>query len=268
MRTTKNLGAIKMSSSKSSGGFKPFGKLDRLIETRPIAPPPPNTRHTTAPPACFPDDQSEDESRLFKQAMADVRPIACDHRIAAGNACKPPGDSEPTDETETLLKLQKLISDGEGFVVADTPEYVAGAGNLVSPLIVERLHRGDFAIQRHIDLHGLSVPAAQDAVTAFLKKAVLDSQRAVLIIHGRGLSSPGPPVLKTQVIEWLTRGPWRKWVMAYASARSCDGGTGATCVLLRKRPLTRRYRKKNRRTKPSVLNFGILKLENGRTCVS
>jgi DNA-nicking Smr family endonuclease len=49
--------------------------------------------------------------------------------------------------------------------------------------------------------------------------------------------------LKTQVIGWLSRGPWRKWVMAYASARSCDGGTGATYVLLRSRPLTRRYRK-------------------------
>jgi len=233
-----------MSSSKSSGGFKPFGKLDRLIETLPAAPPQPKITGTRAPSSvCFPEDQSEDEGRLFQHAMADVRPIARDHCQPAGHTCKLPYEPTPTDETEALLKLKKLISDGEGFVIANTPEYVEGAGNQVSPLIIERLHRGDFAIQGHIDLHGLSVQAAQDAVTAFLKEAVLNSQRAVLIVHGRGLSSPGPPVLKNQVIGWLTRGPWRKWVMAYASARSCDGGTGATYVLLRTRPLTRRFRK-------------------------
>jgi DNA-nicking Smr family endonuclease len=50
--------------------------------------------------------------------------------------------------------------------------------------------------------------------------------------------------LKTRVIEWLTRGPWRKWVAAYASARLHDGGTGATYVLLRARPVTNRVKKK------------------------
>jgi len=32
-------------------------------------------------------------------------------------------------------------------------------------------------------------------------------------------------------VEWLTHGAWRKWVVAYASARSCDGGAGCdvTC---------------------------------------
>ncbi len=233
-----------MSSSKSSGGFKPFEKLNRLVETRPAAPHHPNTTRTQTPsPPCLPEDQIVDEGRLFKQAMADVRPIARDHRQPGGNTCKPPYEPDITDEAEAILKLKKLISNGEGFVVANTPEYVEGADNQVSPLIIERLHRGDFAIQRHIDLHGLSVHAAQDAVAAFLKEAVSNSQRAVLIVHGRGLSSPGPPVLKTQVIGWLTSGPWRKWVMAYASARSCDGGTGATYVLLRSRPLTRRFRK-------------------------
>jgi DNA-nicking Smr family endonuclease len=71
----------------------------------------------------------------------------------------------------------------------------------------------------------------------------------ILIIHGRGLSSPADPVLKTKVIQWLSTGPWRKWVMAYASARLCDGGAGATYVLLRNRPATKRMKKKKRRKK-------------------
>jgi DNA-nicking Smr family endonuclease len=71
----------------------------------------------------------------------------------------------------------------------------------------------------------------------------------VLIVHGRGLSSPAKPILKTKVIKWLTSGPWRKWVMAFTSARWCDGGAGATYVLLRKRPVTKRFKKKGRRWK-------------------
>jgi DNA-nicking Smr family endonuclease len=76
-----------------------------------------------------------------------------------------------------------------------------------------------------------------------LKWAVTTGKNGVLVIHGRGLSSPEEPKLKGKVVEWLTRGPWRKWVVAYASARSCDGGAGATYVLLRRYPATRRLRK-------------------------
>jgi len=79
----------------------------------------------------------------------------------------------------------------------------------------------------------------------FLKEALSSGKRAVLIVHGRGLSSPEEPVLKTKVKEWLTSGRWRKWVMAFTSARACDGATGATYVLLRQRPATRRYRRQH-----------------------
>jgi DNA-nicking Smr family endonuclease len=61
-----------------------------------------------------------------------------------------------------------------------------------------------------------------------------------LVIHGRGLSSPADPVLKTKVAEWLCSNRWRKWVVAFTSARMCDGGSGASYILLRRRPLSRR----------------------------
>ncbi|MBI5583339.1 MAG: Smr/MutS family protein [Deltaproteobacteria bacterium] len=64
------------------------------------------------------------------------------------------------------------------------------------------------------------------------------------MIHGRGISSPGDPVLKTKVVEWLTRSHWRKWVIAFSSAQSYDGGAGATYVLFRHRRLAKGPRKK------------------------
>ncbi len=56
-------------------------------------------------------------------------------------------------------------------------------------------------------------------------------------------SSPGEAILKNKVREWLSQGYWLKRVIAYASAQSYDGGAGATYVLLRHRPLTKRSRK-------------------------
>jgi DNA-nicking Smr family endonuclease len=147
-------------------------------------------------------------------------------------------------DNQTLRRLNTLVKTGEGFVVKNTPEYIEGTGHNVHPKISTRLHRGDFSIQAHVDLHGFGVEDARNAFEIFIKDSIATGKRAVLIVHGRGLSSPDRPVLKTKVVEWLTRGPLRKWVIAFSSARSCDGGTGATYVLLRRRPLTKRYRKK------------------------
>lgn len=43
------------------------------------------------------------------------------------------------------------------------------------------------------------------------------------------------PVLKGGLPRWLARGPIRKIVLAFATARPYDGGTGAIYVLLKKR---------------------------------
>jgi DNA-nicking Smr family endonuclease len=53
----------------------------------------------------------------------------------------------------------------------------------------------------------------------------------VRIIHGKGYRSGARgPVLKNAVNLWLRR---HLDVMAFASARAIDGGTGAVYVLLR-----------------------------------
>jgi len=91
-----------------------------------------------------------------------------------------------------------------------------------------------------VDLHGLNVAEAREVFDNFLKKSLSLGRQAVLIVHGRGLSSPLQPVLKAGVCRWLTSGQWRRQVIAFTSARSCDGGAGATYVLLRQRPVTRR----------------------------
>jgi DNA-nicking Smr family endonuclease len=143
-----------------------------------------------------------------------------------------------------VAQLKNLVTYGTGFVVSLTPEYVEGMAQNVNPEVARRLHRGDFSIQDHIDLHGLRANEAHEAVDDFLSDSIAAGKRAVLIIHGRGLSSPVKPILKSKVFRWLTTSPWHKWVIAFTSARLCDGGAGATYVLLRRKPLTKRFRKR------------------------
>ena len=147
---------------------------------------------------------------------------------------------QPSPENEALSRLVRLVGYGEGFVVSDTPEYIEGTGFRVHQEFARRLHRGDFSMQAHIDLHGLNVKSAKEVFDSFLHASLNAGKRAVLIIHGRGLSSPGEPVLKNKVHEWLSHGYWLKRVIAYASAQSYDGGAGATYVLLRNRPVSKK----------------------------
>ena len=236
-----------MKSSKIKGLHRPFEDLKMLLDSRSI--PLKTATGSEKPYIPKPEDDPDQEREIFEAAMADVKRMPQDTR--ADPEFQPVLVSGPdkTDDSEVLLHLSELIKNGKGFVVADTAEYVEGTGYNVNRAITRRLHSGEFAIQDHIDLHGQTVESAQTLFDRFFKESIAGGKRMILIIHGRGLSSPADPVIKTKVIEWLSTGPWRKWVMAYASARLCDGGAGATYVLLRNRPATKRMKKKKRRKK-------------------
>jgi DNA-nicking Smr family endonuclease len=184
------------------------------------------------------------EEELFKKAMEGVAPILRDNFVEKIFQTGLPERSSRQEDAETLEKLADLVRYGKGFNVADTPEYIEGTNYRIHPTVAKRLHRGDYSIQAFVDLHGLLAEDAKEVFEKFLKWAVTTGKTGVLIIHGRGLSSPSEPVLKKKVVEWLTRGPWRKWVAAYCSARICDGGAGATYVLLRPRPVSKRLKTK------------------------
>ena len=184
-----------------------------------------------------------DEHRLFENAMADVRPLSTNYHGEINR--KPLSKAADSTETSTLIEdgeaegirqLRELVEEGKGFTLAYTAEYMAGPDGNGADHLSQALHQGAYAIQDHIDLHGMGATEAEAALEAFFKRSVATGKRGVLIVHGRGLRSPAAPVLKKRVKTWLNRGPWRRWVAAYASAQAYDGGTGATYVLIRRSP--------------------------------
>ncbi len=186
-----------------------------------------------------------DEYRLFQAEMADVTPLVRD-RIPPKEPSSRPGSMtdadgkhpqalDPAEDRETLRRLTALVETGSGFIVRHTPEYMEGRHPEAPAAVIDRLHRGDFSVQNHLDLHGMTRREAAPALDAFLCHAVERGFRTVLLVHGRGLSSPREPVLKQYVRQRLMSRRWRGQVLAFASARLCDGGAGAVYVLLRER---------------------------------
>ncbi len=234
-----------MKSRKPSLSCRSFQDLNTLLDEtklpsfRPHLEPVPEGAPAPGPPL---DLSPEAERDLYAKAMQDVRRIDKDNHIERICRAAAPKGFREKEDLATLSKLIELIKYGKGFNVADTPEYIEGTGYHVHPGIAKRLHQGDYSIEAHVDLHGHNVEAAKEIFENFLKWAVFGGKKGVLIVHGRGLSSRSEPVLKKKVEEWLTRGPWRKWVVAYSSARVCDGGAGATYVLLRERPVSKRFK--------------------------
>jgi len=227
-----------MKSSKSSLTLKSFQDLKASLKNMPL---PPGKRR--ARPMDRDENQNPElEEELFRKAMEGVAPISRDNCVKRIFHTELLESSNRREDAETLEKLADLVKYGKGFNVADTPEYIEGTNYRVHPTVAKRLHRGEYSIQAFVDLHGLLAEDAKEVFEKFLKWAVTTGKTGVLIVHGRGLSSPSEPVLKKKVVEWVTHGPWRKWVAAYCSARICDGGAGATYVLLRPRPASKRLR--------------------------
>ncbi len=245
-------GGLEMKTQKSTLTYFPFEDIKAILKSKQIKLPEQKENHGINP---MRDLTPQQEEKLFYEAMKGVTPISRETRVEKNPKITAPPNFREKEESETLSRLTHLVQRGTGFNLMDTPEYIEGTGYHIHPEVARQLHRGEFSIQAHIDLHGLKVEEAKEVFEEFLKWAVTYNKRGLLIIHGRGLSSPQEPVLKKKVVEWLTHGPWRKWVVAYASARKCDGGLGATYVLLRGRPVTKRLR---RRPKSSSVKLNPL----------
>src|SRR5262249_26771340 len=119
--------------------------------------------------------------------------------------------------------------------IEKTAEYIEGSIHPHGKLYLTDLRSGRFAIQAHLDLHGLTIPDARFVLDEFILESVRAGFSCVRVIHGRGHHSyQHHPVLKDNIQRGLASRRMSRHVIAYTSARVCDGGGGAVYVLLRK----------------------------------
>jgi DNA-nicking Smr family endonuclease len=102
----------------------------------------------------------------------------------------------------------------------------------------QKLARGREAIDRTIDLHGLTQAQAHAALVRFLRLARAEGARLVLVVTGKGARSDDfaaeRGVLRRQVPLWLRSAELRDTVIGFDWAHAAHGGEGAIYVRIRR----------------------------------
>jgi DNA-nicking Smr family endonuclease len=178
----------------------------------------------------------DEDAQAFRAAVADVKPLQHTPRADAAHKPKPRARRRrPAAALEDLDAAMPLIAVAEDGSPASSP--VAGDSVLnfqragVRIQEMRKLRRGLFPAQDQLDLHGFTQAVARDQLADFIVASRDAGYRCVRVIHGKGFRSGSRGgVLKTAVDLWLRR---HLDVLAFASAKPIDGGTGALYVLLR-----------------------------------
>src|ERR1039458_2660766 len=225
----------------------PFKDLKKMLAGREVSPSLPPIKPKAATPAApvvekpaqdlaqdLHDELLDDESFL-RRALEGVRPLSNKGNRSSRIPLEPPVTHTIVDEdAEVIAQLSDLVSGLAPFDITESDEYLEGYRVGLDPRLVSQLRRGEFAVQAHFDMHGMIQGAAKEALKEFIIASVRKGLRTVLVVHGRGLRSPGGhSVLKHASAGWLSHGAIGGHVLAFTSARPADGGAGATYVLLK-----------------------------------
>ena len=171
----------------------------------------------------------EAEQQLFSRSVGPVTPLRNPNRARLRQHRPPPLPVQHWLDEERVL-LESISDDFDVSTLLDTDDQLSFRRPGIGVEVTRRLRSGHWSIQRHLDLHGLRVDDAREALGEFIRHAHKIGLRCVRVVHGKGLGSPGKsPVLKGRVQRWLVQ---KNEVLAFVQARPMDGGAGALVVLL------------------------------------
>jgi DNA-nicking Smr family endonuclease len=175
--------------------------------------------------------QLDNEDKLFEEYLDGkvVLPDPVRRSTRDPQAARP----KPPDPDE-LLFLQAVAGHDPAAAARREAEVSEPAGpepRLTLRALVRR--RGEkLEPDSTIDLHGRTVEAAKGLLAAHLRRSAAQNRSLLCIVVGRGLHSPGEPVLKGAVQGWLG-GEFAHYVGEHMPAPSHLGGSGAFLVMLR-----------------------------------
>lgn len=183
-----------------------------------------------------------------RQAMAGVAPLrrkrsenkggtGGESSVDRGRSVSPTaGVTSPVASTSSLesdgeRRFLELTSRGAPFVVQEESDWIEGHRQGVGRNAVKDLKGGRARAEAELDLHGKREAEVAKLLVTFLRTERNRGARVVRVIHGKGLHSPGAPVLRDAVVEAILRGPAHMLVAALSTCARDFGGAGA--MLLR-----------------------------------
>ena len=173
--------------------------------------------------------QTASEKDLFIRAAGAVQPLPDQQRALLKKEPPMPQPMQYQRDEQAVL-LEAISDEFDVGTLLDTDDNLSFRRSGIGIDVTRKLRRGDWAIQRQLDLHGLRRDEARERLNFFIREAFKQGIRCVRVVHGKGLGSPGKaPVLKSRVHSWLVQ---KQEVLAFVQAKPADGGAGALVVLL------------------------------------
>jgi len=165
-------------------------------------------------------EDSPKEER-FAQLFSDAIPLkTCNKAIFKPTTQKPSSLGNIKSS-----KVRYIASDSIDTLDAPTTYLKANCDKS----LLRKLKKNAYPIGGQIDIHGCNRFEAQEELSHFFATTTAN---CVLVIHGRGLTVSGRPILKTVARAWLTQ---QEFVLAYCEAKPNNGGEGAVLVLSKQR---------------------------------
>lgn len=170
-----------------------------------------------------------EDAEEFRRAVAGAEPLSHRKKVVQRRPAPPVPRQRLRDEQAALAESLGPLSLDDALEAGNELVYLREG---YSRDVLRKLRRGHWVVEEELDLHGMNRHVAAVSVADFMRHCRKRGRRCVRIIHGKGMrSGPRGPVLKQTVNTLLRRAGA---VLAFASARARDGGTGATLVLLGK----------------------------------
>ncbi|MCL1038264.1 DNA endonuclease SmrA [Shewanella corallii] len=174
-----------------------------------------------------------DESELFWAEMAGVKPLEQGDKVF---------NPEANSVTQAQLSrraaaeaneyLDRMPTDPALFKPMAPDDPVSFKRQGVQDQVFKNLRLGKYKHPTILDLRGMRLRDAKEALVNGMLAAFGREERCVLLIHGKGLGNkPYPALIKSAVSSWL---PQLDEVMGFHSALKEEGGNGAMYVMLAK----------------------------------
>lgn len=170
------------------------------------------------------------DKNLFSMAVGAVQALPDKKQIVQKPVPVPPVALQRQKDEQAVLR-DALSDEFDASTLLDTDEMLSFRRPGIGRDVTHKLRKGEWSIQKEIDLHGLRSDEARVALASFIREAHKQGLRCLRVVHGKGLGSPGKtPVLKSRVHSWLVQ---KNQVLAFVQAKPAEGGAGALIVLLK-----------------------------------
>ncbi len=178
------------------------------------------------------EPEEVDDFTLFRQSVADARPLKQQNTVHHHNQPSPLSTRVRPQQQNRRRTTEERLSDEYRIEPVTSADELLFSRPGLQQRVVKKLRRGQFITSAELDLHGMVVTEARQALLEFIAECRAHHARYARIVHGKGHgSSESHPVLKNRLNSWLRQ---IDEVLAFCSAQPKDGGTGALYLLLKR----------------------------------